>query len=236
MGKERFAAQDFRHLTDFLTRARPENLLDEANDVARHFLDCLDRVSSQERLEGMAYLPELIQAITALGGLESVREVANRLSGQLGRSEPCHRETSAALATAGQSLAIFEDFDSAARIGTELEASAQSDPARHTDCCAHALRNLLDDAAIERVIKLNVNKRKDPMASRSIATLLRLVDSQAAEIVFRMLEVERSATERSRLLHTVRQLGEGSIRAARKRLGDERWYVVRNACMILGAM
>jgi hypothetical protein len=236
MGLERFAAKDFRHLTDFLTRARPENLLDEANDVARHFLDCTDRGSSQERLEGMAYLPELIQAITILGSLAFVREVASRLSAQLGRSEPYHRVIAAALATAGRSLAMSEDFDSAARIGTELEASVQSDPVRHADCCGKALQNLLDDATIERLVKLNLHRSKDPMVSRSIATLLRLADAQAAEIVFRMLEVERSATERSRLLHTVRQLGEGSIRAARKRLGDERWYVVRNACMILGAM
>jgi hypothetical protein len=236
MGLERFAQQDFRHLTDFLRKARQENLLDEASDVARHFLDCTDRGSSQERLEGMAYLPELIQAITILGSLAFVREVASRLSEQLGRSEPYHRAIAAALATAGRSLAMSEDFDSAAKIGTELEASAQSDPVRHADCCGHALQNLLDDATIERLIKLNLHRSKDPMVSRSIATLLRLADAQAAEIVFRMLEVEASASERSRLLHTVRQLGEGSIRAARKRLGDERWYVVRNACMILGAM
>jgi len=240
MSLGQFTSHDFRHLTEFLKQVGQEGSIDQASEVSHHYLECMDHASPSERREGMGRLPEVIRILTGLHSLDFVREVVDRFCAQLGREtaspDPCHQETSACLAAAAQSLAMFEDFDSAVRIGTELDASVRSDPERHAECCAQALHNLLNVTTVERLIELSLQKRGELKSLRAIASLLRLVDTQAAEIVFRMLEGERSATGRSRLLHIARQLGDGSFRAARKRLQDERWYVVRNACTVLGAM
>ena len=59
---------------------------------------------------------------------------------------------------------------------------------------------------------------------------------QTAEVVLRLLEEEASATTRARLVRLAGQLGSSSLDAARWRLADPRWYVVRNACNILGVL
>jgi HEAT repeat protein len=240
LGLSRFTSQDFRHLTEFLQHVGREGSIEQASQVSHHYLERVERGSSQDRREGMERLPELIRILTGLHSLDFVRELMDRFCTQLGREavapDPCHSEISACLAAAAQSLAMFEDFESAVRIGTELEASARSNPERHAECCGQALHNLLNPTTVERLIELSLQKRGELTSSRAIASLLRLVDTQAGEVVFRMLEGERSASGRSRLLHIARQLGDGSLRAARKRLQDERWYVVRNACTVLGAL
>ena len=240
MSLGQYTAHDFRHLTEFLKQVGQQGSIDQASDVSRRYVSCIDHASPPERREGMGRLAELIRILTGMQSLDFVREVVDRFCEQLGREasspDPCHQEISACLAAAAQSLATFEDFESVVRIGAELDASVQADPERHTKCCGQALHTLLNDTTVERLIELSLQKRSDPKSSRVIASLLRLVDAQAAEIVFRMLEEERLATQRSRLLHIARQLGDASIRAARKRLEDERWYVVRNACTILGAL
>jgi HEAT repeats len=237
---EQFPPPEFRHLTDYMREAGKEGLLEQATTVARRYLQCLDSGPLEERSEGMARLPELIRILTGLHSLDFVRHVVDRFCDQLRKEaaspEPLHQEISASLAAAAQSLALFEDFESALKIGLALESSLKYSPEQHAECCGQALHNMLSDTTVERLIELSHLKRADLKASRAVASLLRLVDTQAAEIVFRMLEEERSATGRSRLLHIARQLGDGSYRAARKRLEDERWYVVRNACNILGAL
>ena len=240
MSRRQFTVQDFRHLVEYLKQVGHEGSIDQASEVAQHYLACVDAAAAPERTEGMGRLPELIRILTELHSLDFVRQVMDRFCEQLEQEasspSPYHPEISACLAAAAQSLAMFEDFESAVRIGTALETSCHSDPERHAECCGEALQNLASSATVERLVELSLQKRSELKSSRAIASLLRLVDTAAAEIVFRMLEEERSATGRSRLLHIARQLGDGAFRAARSRLADERWYVVRNACTVLGAL
>jgi HEAT repeat protein len=54
-------------------------------------------------------------------------------------------------------------------------------------------------------------------------------------VVFMLLEKENSAANRLRLVRMCAPLlGGAAMEAARRRLSDERWYVVRNACTVLG--
>ena len=240
MGLQSFSIQEFRHLVDYMKEAGKEGLLEQASATAEHYMACLDTAPAEAQVEGLDRMPELIRLLTGMHSLDFVRKVVDRFCEQLGHetaaSDQYHLEVAACLAAAAQSLAMFEDFESAIRIGTELEKSLNSDPRRHAECCGQALHNLLNATTVERLIEMALHKRSEVKLSRAIASLLRLVETPAAETVFRMLEEERSGSGRSRLLHIARQLGEGSFRAAKKRLGDERWYVVRNACYILGAL
>jgi len=63
-----------------------------------------------------------------------------------------------------------------------------------------------------------------------------LASAQTAEVVLQLLEEETAATNRARLIRLAGQLGSSGLEAGRKRLADKRWYVVRNACNILGAL
>ncbi len=204
------------------------------------FFETLPTASGPARDTSLSHLPELIRVLTGMNTLDFVRKVVVQLCKQLSESgtqnDPGHVHIANALATAAHSMGMFEDFDTALRIGLELDRNQQRDSAAHQSCCAVGLENLLAPATIQKLIELAIQKTRDPAASRTIASLLRLIENQAAEMVFQMLEDERVAANRSKLLHISRQLGAGSFEAARKRLNDERWYVVRNACYVLGSL
>ncbi len=240
MGLKWFNEQDFRHLVEYVKNSGKEGYLDKATQAAQHFLDSLDTAGAEARSMGLARLQDLIQILTGLHRLDFVRAVVERFIQELsaGASEnPAqHQQVADCLAAAAQSLAMFEELETALKIGSELERSVASDPQHHQTCCGHALQKLLSPASIERLIELSLQRRADLQTARNAAALLRLVSVQGAEVVFRMLEEERSASGRSRLLHVARQLGQGAYLAACRRLEDERWYVVRNACYILGAL
>jgi HEAT repeats len=240
MKLQQFSLQDYRHLIEYMKDVGREGLLDKANQVADHYLACVEAAPAESRPEGMAQVPELIRILTGMHSLDFVRKVVDQFCEQL-RHDPSsdwqlHRELTACLAAAAQSVAMFEDFEAALTIGEELARSRSFDPEKHAECCDQALHSLLSPATVERMIELSLKKIRDQKTARAMGSLLRLVENQSAEIIFRLLEEEKSGAERARLLHLARQLGDGAFNAARKRLEDERWYVVRNACYILGAL
>lgn len=232
--------QDFRHLIEYVTQVGKQGLIEKGTEVAEHFLDITSGLSGQPRISGLAHLPELIRVLTGLNTLDFIRKVITRLCNQSSATDTQgdeeHVALVAALLAAAQSVSMFEDFETTLRVGLELDRSVQKDRARHNRCCSAALNNLLAPAAVQKVIEIAISKNREPATSRTISSLLRLIENQAAEVVFQMLEDERVAANRSKLLLIARQLGSGSFEAACKRLADERWYVVRNACYVLGAM
>jgi HEAT repeat protein len=172
--------------------------------------------------------------------LAFVRTVAERLSAQLMDETvadwPCHRGVANDLAVAAQCAALFEDFETALKVGLELERSQQRNAAQHADCCGAALKNLLSPRSVERLVELILLKQSDVALGRRFAALARMAAAQTAEIVLQLLEQETAATSRSRLIRLAGQLGTSALEAARSRLADSRWYVVRNTCNILGTL
>jgi HEAT repeat protein len=140
------------------------------------------------------------------------------------------------LSSAAQNASRFEEFEAALRIGMDLEASLERDPGQHSDCCAPALRELLPEASLERMLELWLKKRTDPVFSKTVASFLKWAGARGGEIVLQSLEDETSATNRIRLVRLAAQLGPDMLEAARKRLEDPRWFVVRNACNVLSAL
>jgi HEAT repeat protein len=92
-------------------------------------------------------------------------------------------------------------------------------------------------AAFERVIELYVAKRDDLAWAKVVGSLAKWFGPKSGEVVFNLLEKENSAANRLRLVRMCAPLlGGVAMEAARRRLSDERWYMVRNACTVLGEL
>ena len=235
-----FTDPQFQRLVEYVEEKGKVGDAEMAAEVGEHYLACLDACPVESRTAAVARLPRLLQALGNLSTPELDRALANRLGAEL-LEEPLrdwnyHREVAGSLAGAAQHAAKFEGFDTTLKIGLDLERSLERDKARHADCCGAALKNLLPSASVERLVELSLRKNNEVALARTLATLLRLVGMQTAEIVMQILEGETNASSRGRLIRLAGQLGSSAFEAARKRLQDERWFVVRNACNILGAL
>ena len=235
-----FTESDFHHLVENVEVMGKEGDVEKATLVSERFFTWLGSCSGETRAAGLSWLPELLRTLSGLHSLSFVRTVADRLCAEL-LEEPvadwkCHRELAKCLSISAQSTALFEDFEIALKIGLDLERSLERDSAQHADCCGASLKNLLDPRSVERLVDLSLKKHNDVAMGRTLASLARLASAQTAEVVLQLLEEETAATNRARLIRLAGQLGSSGLEAGRKRLADKRWYVVRNACNILGAL
>jgi len=179
--------------------------------------------------------------VTGAATLPLLREIVNRLSKELLKEKhpdgDSHAQVAKCLSGAAQTAALYEDFGTVHKIGLDIENSLAKDPPRHQDCCGQALENLLTIASFERVIELYVAKRDDLAWAKVVASLAKWIGPRSGEVVFTLLEKENSASNRLRLVRMCAPvLGGAAMEAARRRLSDERWYVVRNACTVLGEL
>jgi HEAT repeat protein len=67
-----------------------------------------------------------------------------------------------------------------------------------------------------------------------LVELLSWLGLVGGDVAFYRLIDETDAAGRARLLRLLTQLGSAGMEAAREHLTDERWFVVRNACVVLG--
>jgi HEAT repeat protein len=240
LAMQEFTESDFRHLVEHVEEVGREGYVDKATAVSERFLDWLDSRSGDARAAGLAWLPDLLHALSGLQTLAFVRTVAERFLAQLMEEPvadwPCHRGVANSLAVAAQCAALFEDFETTLKVGLELERSKGRDSAQHAECCGTALENLVPPRSAERLVELILQKQTDVAVGRRLAALARLAARQTAEVVLQLLEEEEAASNRSRLIRLAGQLGTSCLEAARKRLTDSRWYVVRNTCSILGTL
>ena len=238
MSLQRFSSQEFRYLVQYTEEMRNEGNFGEVTEVAGHYFSLLEAASPDTRIKELTRAPELLRALSSLQTLEFLHTVAARLGREL--LEPkqmdwqCHPYVANCLTGAVQVMALYEDFEAVRQIGMDLERSLATDRAQHAECCGKALENLLTPASIERLIELYLQKRDDPGWLRTVTSLLKWAGAQGAEAAFQRIEEEPSAANRMRLIRLTGQLGSHSIEPTRKRLSDERWYVVRNACYVLG--
>ena len=236
---ERYSLQDFRRLVNYLKEIVGEGKVEEAFELASHYFDSLER-APEVMCGGLEKAPELLNAMAGLQTLPFLRKLAERFSAILFDSsrvrQECHPQIVNCLAVTSQIASTYEDFDQAQWIGAILGRSMAGREAEHTDCCGNALGRLLTPAAGERLIELYIEKRNDSAWARTVLTLLKCLGPAAGEKVFRRLEEETSASNRMRLMRLLSQLGPEATELARSRLSDERWYVVRNACMVVGEL
>jgi HEAT repeat protein len=147
-----------------------------------------------------------------------------------------HFQVTNSLVALAQILVAREDFEGIYGLGAVLERTWNVDRAAHQRCCHRALRQLLPPASIERVIELFLARRDDSAWVRVATALMRWTDTVGVEKAFSLLEVESNPKNRIALIRLLSGTGKAGIEIIRYKLKDERWYVARNACLVLGEL
>jgi HEAT repeat protein len=145
-----------------------------------------------------------------------------------------HLQAANALTALARIAATYEDFELVRRLGAALEEIILTDPLGHSACCQPALTGLLVPTAVDRVAELFLEKKNDSAWIKTVSVLLRWASPEAMERLFVRLDNEALAGPRLAMVRLLGRLGSSAIDAARRRLTSPEWYVVRNACKILG--
>lgn len=235
---ERFEAREFRRLVNYLHDRVKDGKINLALELTDHYFTCLERAPADVAAEQLAHAPELLRVVAGPETPDFLRKLARRLSARLtdekGDDRELHRQLANCLVNVAHSTSLYEDFKLVQSIGLDLKNSVARDPTRHCDCCGLALRSLLTPSAADRLVELYLENRDDATWAKTVVGLFKLVGALGAEGAFHRLAEEPAASNRLRLLRLIEQLGAPAIEAGRKRLADNRWYVVRNACHLLG--
>jgi hypothetical protein len=230
--------QAFRRLLDYVKECLQARKIDQAVEAATHYFGFLDGSSAAVRAELPRSL-ELLRAMAEPATLPFLSSIAERLGGALLDEarlldRECHALVADSLVSVVQMAAPQGDFDLAHRAGAALEQSRARDQREHAECCEKALVRLFPPEAAGRLIDLYMEKRGDAGLTKTTLELLRWMGPASGEEAFRRLVEEKVTPNRMLLLRLLTQLGAAGVEAARNRLADERWYVVRNACVVLG--
>jgi hypothetical protein len=141
-----------------------------------------------------------------------------------------------ALVTLARIAATYEDFAMMQKVGSALEASVAQDPKSHEKCCLTATSNLVEPSAADRIAEIFLEKRHDAAWVRTVGGVLRWAGQTTMERLFVALDQEQSAPNRLALMRLITRVGAPALPAARMRLESKEWYVVRNACKLLGEL
>ncbi len=230
--------EDFQRLLTFMLElmARSEGAL--ISPTADSYLDFVEKASPDVRGTELARLPQFLQSLfeTPATGVQQL--ISTRLCGWLKDEQfsisEWHDQTVSCLLLSSAALAAQEEFSAVQDIGAALERQVTADPSRHAKCCGGALSQLVSETAATRLVEMFLERRSDTGLYRTITTLLRWSGTLACEAIMLRIEEEQAAPNRIRLIRLLSQMGAPGIGPARKRLHDPRWFVVRNACRILG--
>lgn len=232
---EHYSRFEFRRLIGLLNDLMKAGDREPVSDLATHYFVILDSQKIPEP-EELGRVPELIKVVAGLRSdfwhASSVRlcDALNRWSDQAF----IHLQVVNAINAMCKTLALYEDFELIESIGSTLERLATDNPAQHTKCCANTLAVLLTPNAIDRVIEMFTQKKDDRNWLRTSVNLLRRAGNPGIARVFQHLEDESTAAMRLSLLRLIGRIGPLALDLARERMNDSRWYVVRNACKLLG--
>ena len=232
--------QEFRHLLLHAQERVYEGRTDQAKELANHYLPLLRWSPSEPTTHELERLSQLVQSMTGSRTLDWMHDLARRLSeAGLEGSEPDgdrHTAFANCLLKIGEAGTRFEQFDLVLRVGKMLRSLEAKSHPLDAKSCSRGVENLLGGSEVERIIDLYLQRRDDPAWARTTTALLQIGGEHAADIALKRLEDEPAASNRMQLIRLISRMGRRAIDSTWKRLSDSRWYVVRNACFILGEL
>lgn len=233
-----FGPTEFRRMMEVLKERLEKAKLEEATELALHYLKVLELPVSKVRPEELSRLPELMRA---MGGVRTDfgQNTAERLAKAHARpdfSPTHHMQVVNAMVALANAVAAFEDYLIIQALGAAFERALAADASQHERCCGRSRGKLLPPTPLERLVELLFQKKDDAAWMKTAATLFRWSGSAGIEKLFVRLQDEKTAATRMMLMRFIAQTGHAGLDAARKRLSDERWYVVRNACQVLSEL
>jgi hypothetical protein len=231
----RYSNLEFRRFMELAKELLAQRDRDRVGVLINHYFEFLDAPDARIESTDLSRVPEIVQAFSsaAEGFAGKTSERLIRVLNRADISEFIHFQAASGLGVLGQSLTAQEQFREVLSIGVALEKSYNLDRERHKKCCGMALATLVPANAIERILDSHLQKRGESASVRSTATLLRFAAPGSIQNVMERLVNESDARNRLALVRLAGQLGTASIEVAVKYLADERWYVVRNMCVVL---
>ena len=233
---EHFDRTDFSRLMEHVRDQMRKGFAADATQVALHYLKFLDRDPDQIEVEELSRLPELINAIAGVhtGFAQTTTDKLLELLQRDVFESFRHMQVLNALVALSKSAATYEDYEVVHNIGSTMEQLLAADGERHAPCCGKMLSHLLPESSFERVVELYLEKRTDSGWSRRTAAIIHRAGVPAVEFLFQRLESEEAGQKRMAIIRLIARMGLVGIEVVRQRLSDPRWYVVRNACVLLG--
>lgn len=235
---ERLDGRECRRLANYVQDRIKEGKTQKALEVTDHFFATLEKAPAEGVAEQLAWVPELLRMAAGPETSELRGFVVERLCTMLvdpGRQQPeVHAPLAQCLGSVAQSAVAREEYKLAQSIGNGLQYSLARTSTEHAACCGRVLEGLLSPASADRLIQLYLENHGEALSAKTSIGLLKLCPGVGSERACLRLAEETVAPNRLRLLRLIEQLGAPAIQVARQRLTDERWYVVRNACYLLG--
>ena len=232
-----FTAAQFRRclelIKDLVRLGKPE----DAAALGVQYFSIFDDYASLEIAE-VGRIPELLRALAGTQGdfwemaaTNLIQALASPKLNQL-----VHVQIVNALVALAKIAATYEDFLLVQTVGAALEESGAHNQALHTICCNSSIANLLPPSAVDRIAEIFLEKKNEPVWIRTVAGILRWAGAGAMERLFAVLDKESTAANRLALMRLLARIGPAGLPPARQRLKHQEWYVVRNACKLLGEL
>jgi HEAT repeats len=234
---EHFTAAQFRRALDLIKEFVRSGSAEEAVALGVQYFSIFDDHASI-RVEEVGRIPEFLRGLSGVQG-EFWAMAEDRLSHALVSSQLnqfIHVQVVNALVALARISATYEDFALVKKAGNALEESLARDPAAHNLCCRAALPALVPPASVDRIAEMFVERKNDSAWIKTVVGLLRWSDVNSIERVFVRLDKEPLAANRLALVRFLGRVGAAGLSAARERLKSAEWYIVRNACKILGEL
>jgi hypothetical protein len=237
MALKELSPADLRRMFRAIKGLVQEDSTPDAIALAEHC--CKILLADQERTELIGRIPEVLGLIPPASQARALRAATEQLAPALLEANVSaakwHESIAACLGALGQQASRVEDFELVLEIASQFEQIIAESPDLHVTCCGEARRQLLPAEIIGRLVEVALEKSESGDRQRTAFALLRQSEP-AIERLFDRLEEEQNALIRFRIMRLAGQLREAGIASVVKRLGDERWYVVRNSCLLLGEM
>ncbi len=233
---ERFSPLQFRRLIMHLKELTKQGDIESASQLAVHYMALFDESAKEPEPQEISRIPELLRTMSGVR-TDFWPTTTDRLASALERwrgRQFLHLQVANAMQTMSKTVSLYEEFGLVLTLGSAMEKLATSDPLGHGECCGKGLEQLVTPNSVQRLLELYLAKRDDPAFARTAATLLRWSGAPALDKLFRQLEDEPNTSNRLALIRLIGRVGPAALEVARKRLEDGRWYVVRNACKLLG--
>jgi HEAT repeat protein len=232
-----FTAAQFRRCLELIKELSRLGKPEEAAALGVQYFSVFDDYLSLEITE-VGRIPELLRSLAGAPG-EFWELAADRLVHALASrklNQLVHLQVVNALVALAKIAATYEDFPLVQKVGTALEESAAHDQSSHIKCCSASISNLLQPSAVDRIAEIFLDRKNEPAWIRTVAGILRWAGAGSIERLFVALDKELVAGNRLALIRLLGRIGPAGLPAARQRLTHKDWYVVRNACKLLGEL
>jgi hypothetical protein len=231
----RFNLFTARRLQDLVKELVEHTITNGAQQLSRHFFETLSEADDTLQLDEVEWAGTVLALVASIPaavhyGLDVLNQALT--SEYLSNVHPA---IASCLASTAQTTSIYEDYESVLMVGAAFENQIVQNPEAHANCCASHIRHLLPPNSIERVIEITIERRNDPTWLKTAARLWTYGGPMSVESLLDRLERETNAKIRLFLIRQLSNMPHG-IELVRQRLHDERWFVVRNACVVLTEM